>query len=115
VQAQFRVDAGTAKVTPASTIAVRTQGAAIDWWIRFLVDPAPSVELAATGIERGQAKFGPHPCFDIGTQLLEELGERNDDRLSQPIDPTRLTGRDDEWQARVCYALALLVERSVHP
>jgi hypothetical protein len=41
---------------------------------------------------------------------LEELGGLDDDREPQSIDPARITSRDDEWQARVCDALALLVE-----
>lgn len=110
VQAEFRAAAGAARVTPSPAVALQTQGAAIDWWIRFLVDPAPSSELAAGGIVAGEAKFGSLPCFDVGVRLLEELGGLDDERAPQSIDPARVTGRDDEWQARVCYALALLVE-----
>lgn len=99
VQAQFRLDACRVEVTPASAVAVWTQGAAIDWWTRFLVDPAPSVELAATGIECGQVKFGPHPCFDIGTRLLEELGGLTDDREPQPIDPVRIPSTLPLWRS----------------
>ncbi|MGH3528758.1 MAG: hypothetical protein ACRDS0_01660 [Pseudonocardiaceae bacterium] len=110
VQAEFRVAAGAARVMPSQAVAQGTQGAAIDWWIRFLVDPAPGLELAATGLARGEVKFGSLPCFDVGLRLLQELGGLDDDREPQSIDPARITGREAEWQARVCYSLALLVE-----
>jgi hypothetical protein len=41
LQAEYRAAAGVACVLPARDVAPGTQGAAIDWWIRFLADPAP--------------------------------------------------------------------------
>ena len=111
VQARLRAVAGVARVLPSAAVAAQTQGAAIDWWIRFLVDPAPTLDLAAEGIVHGVGKFGPQPCFTVGVRLLRELGGLDDDRaLRPPINPTTITNRSVEWQARVCYALALLVE-----
>ena len=46
----------------------------------------------------------------FGVSRLRELNGRDDDRALYPIDPTTIVDRPDEWQARVCYALALLVE-----
>lgn len=110
IQKQFREAAGAQLVAPGRAVAHATQGAAIDWWIRFLVDPAPTLHLAATGITWGRRKFGSLPCFDVGDQLINELGGVDSDRTLRAIDPAQITDRDDEWQARVCYALALLVE-----
>ncbi|MEU7573373.1 hypothetical protein [Micromonospora sp. NPDC049240] len=101
VQAAYREAAGVARVLPSTTVASGTQGAAIDWWLRFLIDPAPSVGLAAAGLRSRRA-----PCQRAGLELLHELGAEDDDR----IDPARFGDRSDEWWARVSYALALMVE-----
>jgi hypothetical protein len=95
---------------PSLEVASATQGAAIDWWLRLLVDPALNLRLAVDGIVYGRAKFGRHPCFDIGIELLEKLGGLDDNHTLRPTDLARITDRNDQWQARVCYALALLVE-----
>ena len=110
IQAGFRTAAGSTRVLCPAGVAPQAQGEAIDWWIRFLVDPAPSLELAAVGIVSGRAKFGSLACFDVGVELLDQLGGLDGRREPQPIDPVAVTGRDAEWQARVCYALALLVQ-----
>ncbi|MEU5529301.1 hypothetical protein ABZ744_20415 [Micromonospora chersina] len=106
VQADYREAVGPARVLPSTAVATGTQGAAIDWWLRFLVDPAPSVRLAAAGLRTRRA-----PCRQAGLELLHELGAIDgENKAFRPIDPTRLADRSDEWWARVCYALALLVE-----
>jgi hypothetical protein len=56
---------------------VRMQSAAIDWWIRFLVYPAPSVELATTRIARGQATFGPVPLHNLASAVDLQVRERS--------------------------------------
>jgi hypothetical protein len=72
----------------------------------MLVDPAPSVDLALTGLRSRRA-----PGVQAGAELLRDLGaiDRGGNELG-PIDPSQFADRSDEWWARVCYALALLVE-----
>jgi hypothetical protein len=71
----------------------------------MLVDPAVSVRLPLAGLRSRRV-----PCVRAGQELLFELGGIDCDRKVHPVDPTRLADRPDEWWARVCYALALLVE-----
>lgn len=104
VQADYREAIGPARVLPSSAVAPGTQGAAIDWWLRFLIDPAPSVGLAAAGLRSRRV-----PCRRAGIELLRDLGAVEENTLG-PIDPASLADRSDEWWARVSYALALLVE-----
>ncbi len=106
VQSVFRTAAGTVQVLPGPAVAPGTQGAAIDWWLRFLTDPAPSLALAAMGLYGRQEL----PCYRAGVRLLTELGAFGHDGRVGPVDPARFAGRPDEWWARVSYALALLVE-----
>lgn len=105
-QTAYRLAVGPARVLPSKAVATGTQGAAIDWWLRMLVDPASSVDLALAGLRTGRA-----PCPRAGAELLLTLGaiDREGNVLG-PVDPTRFADRPDEWWARVCYALALLVE-----
>ncbi|MFE9206818.1 hypothetical protein [Micromonospora sp. NPDC007230] len=106
VQADFREAAGVARVLPSSAVTLSTQGAAIDWWLRFLVDPAPSVRLAAAGLRARRV-----PCRRAGLELLHDLGAIDDEgEFVGQIRPARFAERSDEWWARVSYALALLVE-----
>lgn len=106
VQADYREAVGPALVLPSSAVALGTQGAAIDWWLRFLIDPAPSVRLAVAGLQSGRA-----PCERAGLELLHDLGAVDDDgNHAGPIRPAQFRERSDEWRARMSYALALLVE-----
>ncbi|MEU4712085.1 hypothetical protein AB0F73_00215 [Micromonospora purpureochromogenes] len=106
VQAEYRDAVGLTRVVPSPAVATGTQGAAIDWWLRFLVDPAPSLRLATAGLRPRRA-----PCRRAGLELLHELGAIDDEGNGvESIDPDRFTDRPDEWWARVSYALALLVE-----
>lgn len=79
-----------------------------------LVDPVPHRSRPQSRVSRHRDhtrhKFGPQPCFSAGAKLLRELGGVGDERRLRPIDPTTITTRADEWQARLCYALALPVE-----
>ncbi|MGS2617523.1 hypothetical protein ACVCAH_23815 [Micromonospora sp. LZ34] len=106
VQADYREAAGIARVLPSPAVALGTQGAAIDWWLRFVVDPAPSVGLAAAGLRARRI-----PCRQAGLELLHDLGAIDDEgRVVEQIHPARFADRSDEWWARLSYALALLVE-----
>ncbi|MEV1288747.1 hypothetical protein [Micromonospora sp. NPDC049679] len=106
MQADYREAAGPARVLPSSAIALGTQGAAIDWWLRFLIDPAPSVGLAVAGLRSRRG-----PCRRAGLELLRDLGAGNDEGTPRGrIHPATFADRPDEWWARVSYALALLVE-----
>jgi hypothetical protein len=53
------------------------QSAAIDGWIRFLVYPAISVELATIRIARGQATFGPVPLQNLASAVDLQVRERS--------------------------------------
>lgn len=106
IQTAYRTQTGVARVLPGPAVATHTQGAAIDWWIRFLDDPAPQLDLALRGLTNLRAL----PCFRAGMRLLHELGGIDRDVTQQPVDPSRFADRSDEWWARVCYALALLIE-----
>ncbi|MGB3442227.1 MAG: hypothetical protein WBA97_26060 [Actinophytocola sp.] len=105
IQTAYRVEAGVARVVPSRAVAFGTQGAAIDWWLRMLIDPAVSVDLAYTGLRSGRAS-----CVRAGLELLVALGGLDDARAPRPVQPARLAGASDEWWARACYALALLTE-----
>jgi hypothetical protein len=105
VQSAYRLAAGPARVVPGPGVALGTQGAAIDWWLRFLIDPAPSLDLAAAGLMARRDL----PCLPVGLHLLEDLGVLQDSTMV-PMDPTRFASRPDEWWASVSYALAMLVE-----
>lgn len=106
VQADYREAAGPARVLPPTGIAHGTQGAAIDWWLRFLIDPAPSVSLAVDGLQTGRA-----PCGRAGLELLHDLGAVDNSGIHLgPVRPAGFGDRSDEWWARVSYALALLAE-----
>ncbi len=105
VQTAYRTAAGPARVLPSTAVATGTQGAAIDWWLRMLVDPAVSVDLALAGLQSRRVT-----CARAGLELLFELGGVDRDGTVRPVAPNRFADRSDEWWARVCYALALLVE-----
>ncbi|MEW2384326.1 hypothetical protein AB0873_19855 [Micromonospora sp. NPDC047707] len=106
VQADFREAAGPALVLPSPVVVLGTQGTAIDWWFRFLVDPAPSVGIVVAGLRSRRA-----PCRQAGLELLHDLGAVDEaGNLVGHVRPARFADRSDEWWARVSYALALLVE-----
>jgi hypothetical protein len=93
-------------VTPPEAVALGTQGAAIDYWLRMLVGERVSLELPAKGL------WGPRSGFTTaGRALLAELCPRR----PTVFEPALHAGRPDEWWARTCYALALLVERYRSP
>lgn len=111
IQAEFRTGAGPQRVLMPAGVAPGTQGAAIDFWLRMLVDPQPSIALALLGLLSGRA-----PCVPAGKDLLRELAARqaprrlSDGQVELRMRPAAFAGRGDQWWARVCYALALLVE-----
>ncbi|MFI6783758.1 hypothetical protein [Micromonospora sp. NPDC050276] len=111
IQAEFRVAAGPQRVVMPAGVAPGTQGAAIDFWLRMLVDPQPSIALPLVGLVSGRA-----PCLRAGRELLHELaaGESPHKTAGGEVELRMRTAgfadRGDEWWARVCYALALLVE-----
>jgi len=98
-QSAYRAAAGVVKVLPTAAVALQTQGSAIDWWLRFLIDSTPSVKIARLGLRR----LRQHPCVAAGAELLDQIAE------APPLSG-RSAWRTDEWWARASYALALLVE-----
>lgn len=111
IQTRFRVEAGSQRVMMPAGVAPGTQGAAIDFWLRMLVDPQPSLALPLIGLLSGRA-----PGMSAGKELLAELaaGERPRPLPGGGVEfrmrPAELAGRGDQWWARACYALALMVE-----
>jgi hypothetical protein len=111
VLAEMRAGAGVPSILPAERIAYPTQGAAVDWWLRFLAEPdgLPDLSLAHAGLEALRGL----PAFDAGWPLLATtagLGPRD-----WPDHPATAAGGllrdfDDQFQARACFALALLTE-----
>lgn len=91
---------------PSEAVALGTQGGAIDWWLRLLIDQRVSLELPIRGL------WGHRSSFDrAGRELLELLCPRRPTIL----EPALHAGQTDEWWARVCYALSLLVEQYRSP
>lgn len=111
VQAAYRAQAGTARLLPAGEVAGGTQGAAIDWWLRLLLDPEPSPLLPVHSC----LLAGPSPWARAGMQLLVALGAVDERLTLHPIDPAAWRARNDPWVARLCYAFALLVEPVRNP
>lgn len=111
IQTQFRVVAGVQQVMMPAGVAPGTQGAAIDFWLRMLIDPQPSIALPLIGLLSGRA-----PCVAAGQGLLDELAagvrprKLDDGEIELRMRPAGFADRGDEWWARVCYALALMVE-----
>ncbi|WFE26177.1 hypothetical protein O7623_22905 [Solwaraspora sp. WMMD791] len=111
IQSEFRVAAGVQQVLMPAGVVPGTQGAAIDFWLRMLVDPLPSIALPLVGLLSGRA-----PCLRAGRELLRELAAGESPRktangaVELRMRPAGFADRGDEWWARVCYALALLVE-----
>ncbi|MET7420380.1 hypothetical protein [Dactylosporangium sp. NPDC005555] len=103
VQQAVREAADALVVVPPDAVALGTQGGAIDWWIRFLVDQRVSLELPIRGL------WGGFPR--AGRDLIEALCPRR----PTVLEPALHADRSDEWWARTCYALALLVERFRNP
>lgn len=93
-------------VAPTTAVALGTQGGAIDWWLRLTIDRQVSLELPMRGL------WGHRTGFDAaGRELLDALCP------GRPtiFEPALHADRPDEWWARTCYALALLVERFRNP
>lgn len=111
IQNQFRVAAGPQRILMPAGVAPGTQGAAIDFWLRMLADPQPSISLPLVGLMSGRV-----PCTRAGKELLAELADgARPTRLPNGgvelrMHPAAFTDRGEEWWARTCYALALLVE-----
>ncbi|WP_285601351.1 hypothetical protein [Kineosporia sp. NBRC 101731] len=107
VQTAFRAGAGPILVPPPAGAVLGTQGGAIDWWLRFLIDPAPRLELALAGLTRHRGR----PFVKPGLRLLAQVGVIEPGSATvAAMDPTRVADLPDEWWARLSYALALLVE-----
>jgi hypothetical protein len=111
IQAEFRTAAGAQQVVMPPGVEAGTQGAAIDFWLRMLVDPQPSIALPLVGLLTRRA-----PCLQAGVDLLHDLASGEKPRLGAQgevelwMRPDGFADRNDEWWARACYALALLVE-----
>jgi hypothetical protein len=78
IQSAYRTAAGPARVLPSPPVAAGTQGGAIDWWLRFLLVPAPSLQLPVVGLQLRRDL----PCWKAAVGLLAGLGviTRDDER-----------------------------------
>jgi hypothetical protein len=85
IQAAYRVAAGVARVVPSPAVAPGTQGAAIDWWLRIIIDPAVPVDLVYAGLRTGWAS-----CIRAGLELLAALGGLDEAGAPQPVQPALL-------------------------
>lgn len=91
-------------VARPSSVPPGTQGTAVDWWLRTLVAPTVSLDLARRGL------FGRRTLRPVAEELLQEL---DPDRTG--LQPARFAHRPDTWWASTCYALALFVELYRNP
>src|SRR5690349_18169714 len=91
-------------------VSPSTQGAAIDFWLRIPTDSQPSIVLPLIGLLSGRA-----PCEKADVELLAELArdarprQMPSGQIELRMHLAPFTDRGDEWWARVCYALALMV------
>lgn len=107
IQTEVRRGAGITRIRPVSGVAVGTQGSAIEWWLRFLVDPQPSLSLPLSGVARAMDE----PCWVACVELVtQQLHLDLDDPEGLLFKPTDFADRPDHWWARVSYAMALMVE-----
>jgi len=99
--AGVRSAAGAIHLDPGDGVALGTQGSAIDWWLRFLIDPAvPDLRLAFAGSQF----MSRHPAPTAARSLFSAAVDSN------PVVFGNLLQQDEETQARMCYALALFTE-----
>ncbi|WP_143014931.1 hypothetical protein [Glycomyces harbinensis] len=66
--AEIRAGAGKPTIVPAERIAYATQGAAIDWWLRYVADTdsLPKLGLARAGYDAPQGL----PAYNAAGPLL---------------------------------------------
>jgi hypothetical protein len=104
VQAAYRTAAGPLVVPGVSRelADAGTIGTAVDWLMRFLVYPVPSLGLAA----RGASLCGMLPALQ---ELAGMLGVR-DGGTGEFTGPARGTGAEPGLLYRACWGLALLTE-----
>ncbi len=117
VQRRYRQPAHPLTVPPVLQTEANpgTVGTAADWLLRFLLHPAPALELAARGAILCGAQ-PPRPGLGM-LAALEELAQtlgmtRADFKHDQRSfdGPVRGSSAEAEHLARVCWALALLTE-----
>lgn len=110
---EIRAGAGVPTILPAERIAYATQGAAIDWWLRFLTDADGFPDL---GLARaGHVALQGFPAYDAAEPLLAAIGGSppagRPPRATVPGNgAASLLDYGDETQARTCFVLALLTE-----
>jgi hypothetical protein len=113
VQRRYREDAPGLVVPAADRQEVNpgTLGAAADWLLRFMLHPAPSLELAITG-----AAF-----FEVRSGMMAALAEIAGSLGMSSVTATEMIGSgfegpvsgndaDPQSLARACWALSLLTE-----
>ncbi|HTU72001.1 MAG TPA: hypothetical protein VMG38_00645 [Trebonia sp.] len=113
VQRRYREDAPDLVIPPVprDVVSPGTLGAAADWLLRFMLHPAPSLELAITG-----AGF-----FSERSGMVAALAEIARSLGISGVAATQATGRgfagpvpgsdaDPESLARACWVLSLLTE-----
>lgn len=107
VQARYRASVGPLLVD--GSVSPGTLGGAFDWMIRFLVHPAPALDLAALGTM--QAPALRQPLRDIARTLGYEIdGSGRLVSASGFSGPTAGSSADLELLARSCWVLTLFTE-----
>jgi hypothetical protein len=115
LQTEFRLAAGAQQLMRPADNRGGTLGGAIDLWLRTVFDPTPRLDAAVIGLLAPTPLGGPNLFVRAGTEFLADLFDE-----AVPTKPSRkpmprwkvekFADRDDEWWARTCYALALLIE-----
>jgi hypothetical protein len=113
VQRRYRLDAPDLIVTPVPREVVNpgTLGGAADWLLRFMLHPAPSLELAITGAGFFGARSGMVSAL---AEIAGSLGMGSASATSPPgngfAGPVPGNDADPESLARACWVFSLLTE-----
>jgi hypothetical protein len=93
-----------------------TVGTAVDWLLRFMLNPRPSLQLAATGAALCRRRSGMVEAF---TEIAESLGYDTDAIPGRGVSdfngPVAGNNADPVHLAGACWALALLTEMYRNP
>jgi hypothetical protein len=113
VQRRYRQDAPGLVVptAPREVVNPGTVGGAADWLLRFMLHPAPSLELAITGAGFFGARSGMVTALAQIAGSLGLSGVAATRPAGSGFDgPRPGNGADPELLARACWALSLLTE-----
>jgi hypothetical protein len=113
VQRRYRLDAPDLVVptVPREVVNPGTVGGAADWLLRFMLHPAPSLELAITGAGFFGASSGMVAALaEIAGSLGMSSAAATSSAGSGFVGPIPGNDADPEVLARACWLLSLLTE-----